>query len=50
MTTTNPPILGDCPSCSATVTTSDVLIQYEVDGQPAVYAECPHCREVVNPA
>ena len=49
MSTTNTSTLGDCPSCRATVRTVDVLIEYEVAGQPAVYAECPQCREVVNP-
>jgi len=43
------PRLGACPRCTTDVATRDVLIEYEKDGQPAVYAECPGCGEVVNP-
>lgn len=49
MSTTKPPRLGICPFCSAEVATTDVLIEYESADGPAVYAECPECRDVVNP-
>lgn len=49
MATKNPSTLGGCPFCSADVTTADVLIAYEKDGQAEVFAECPQCRDVVNP-
>jgi hypothetical protein len=44
-----PPTLGRCPDCTATIASYDVLIKYEADGQPAVWAECPACRQVVHP-
>ncbi|WP_076982703.1 DUF7837 family putative zinc-binding protein [Natronomonas moolapensis] len=37
MSTTDLSTLGDCPRCSASVTSIDVLIEYKIDGQPAVY-------------
>jgi len=43
--------LGSCPRCGASVASADVLIRYETaDGGTAVWAECPDCREVVDPA
>lgn len=45
-----PPTLGHCPDCAAEIASYDVLIEYKTDdGQPAVWAECPECREVVHP-
>lgn len=45
-----PPTLGHCPDCTAEIASYDVLIEYETeDGQPAIWAECPECREVVHP-
>jgi len=32
------------------VTSIDVLIEYKIDGQPTVYAECPGCQAVIKPA
>lgn len=50
MSTHNPPTLGICPSCETEIASYDVHIEYEApDGRPAVYAECPVCRDVVNP-
>jgi hypothetical protein len=48
-TSTPPPRIGTCPFCHAEVATTDVIIEYESNGRPAVYAECPGCRDVVNP-
>ena len=42
--------LGRCPDCAATVSTFDVLIEYETDEGCAVWAACPDCGEVVHPA
>lgn len=41
--------VGTCPVCGAGVARTDVLIEYETDGRPAAYAECPDCRAVVDP-
>lgn len=42
--------LGTCPHCHTDITTADVLIKYETsDGQSGVWAECPECRDVVEP-
>lgn len=49
MPTPNPPSLGTCPFCQAKITTSNVILKYETEAGPAVYAECPACRDVVNP-
>jgi len=49
MSTTGPSTLGGCPFCGADVMSTDVLIEYEVDDQPEVFAECPQCRDVVKP-
>lgn len=49
-THSSPPVLGRCPDCQAKIASFDVLIEYEADdGQPAVWAECPTCSEVVHP-
>lgn len=50
MSLQNPPTLGTCPVCETEVASYDVHIEYEdPDGQPAIYTECPACRDVVNP-
>jgi hypothetical protein len=47
---TQPATLGYCPFCGDTVTEHDVLIRYETtDGELGVWAECPGCRDVVDP-
>jgi hypothetical protein len=47
---TQPSTLGTCPFCGEAVTEHDVLIRYETaDGGPGVWAECPGCRDVVDP-
>jgi hypothetical protein len=42
--------LGTCPDCGTPIPTTRVLIEYQRNDGPAVYAECPDCREVVHPA
>ncbi|MFC4438542.1 hypothetical protein ACFO3C_12760 [Halostagnicola sp. GCM10023398] len=49
MSRQSPSRLGTCPACAATITAVDVLVEYDVNGQPAVWADCPDCREVVHP-
>lgn len=46
---TQPAPLGTCPACGETIPASRVLIEYETDGETAVFAECPGCRDVVHP-
>lgn len=41
--------LGACPFCNGDVPPGNVLIEYEKDGETAVYAECPSCEEPVHP-
>lgn len=41
--------IGTCPTCGTDIPATRVLIQYERDGEPAEYAECPSCALVVNP-
>lgn len=48
-TTSTPPQLGACPHCTSDIATRDVIIRYEKDGHPAVYAACPDCGDIVNP-
>ncbi|WP_438267512.1 DUF7837 family putative zinc-binding protein [Haladaptatus halobius] len=42
-------ILGTCPFCRATIPTSSLRIEYEAKTVSTVFAECPGCREVVQP-
>ena len=41
--------LGLCPECDASVPRSRLLVEYERDGRPATFAECPDCASVVSP-
>lgn len=41
--------LGTCPFCGSGVSRGAVLIEYEVDGDPRVFAECSRCGEPVRP-
>jgi hypothetical protein len=44
-------VLGLCPGCGSAIPGRRLLIEYETsDGRPAMYAECPDCRDVVHPA
>lgn len=47
---THHPALGTCPNCETAISAVDVLIEYETDDGPKVYADCPGCRGVVHPA
>jgi hypothetical protein len=49
MSTANPPSLGTCPFCQAEITTTKMIVGYETETGPAVYAEYPNCRDVVDP-
>ncbi|WP_232702099.1 phage terminase large subunit family protein [Halobacterium wangiae] len=42
-------VLGDCPHCATTIPKGALLVSYERDGWPAMYAECPDCGDVVHP-
>jgi len=48
MSTTRPPHLGTCPECGTTLASLDVSLNADSD-QPALYTDCPVCRESVNP-
>jgi hypothetical protein len=41
--------LGACPVCWTEIPEGLLLIEYEKDGDRAVYAECPSCEKPVNP-
>jgi hypothetical protein len=41
---------GACPDCETPLHSTDVLIEYERgNGQPAAWADCPRCRDIVRP-
>ncbi|MFB6137310.1 MAG: hypothetical protein ABEJ42_03070 [Halobacteriaceae archaeon] len=42
--------LGRCPRCATPIHREGLLIEYESADGPAMYAECPACRDVVAPA
>lgn len=42
--------LGTCPNCGEPIARDYLLIEYESDGRPAEFAECPDCRRVVHPS
>lgn len=48
-TTHDPPRLGRCPNCRTEIASFDVRIREPAGGPPTVLAECPTCRESVNP-
>lgn len=41
--------LGVCPFCEAVIQTGDVLIEYKIDGEMRMFAECYECEEPVQP-
>jgi len=41
--------LGVCPFCEAVIPTGTVLLEYEVNGEKRVFAECYECDEPVQP-
>ena len=48
-TTHNPPRLGRCPKCRTVIASFDVRIDETAGGPPTLLAECPTCRQPVNP-
>jgi len=45
-----PQTVGQCPNCDERIPRDYLLIEYESDGRPARFAECPDCRDVVHPS
>ncbi|WP_438267191.1 DUF7837 family putative zinc-binding protein [Halorussus gelatinilyticus] len=45
-----PQTVGRCPNCGESITRDYLLIEYESEGRPARFAECPDCRDVVHPS
>jgi len=41
--------LGVCPFCGSTLKAGSIILEYEVDGQRRVYAQCSECGEPVHP-
>ena len=41
--------LGVCPFCSSTLEAGSIIIEYEVEGEQRVFAECEQCDEPVHP-
>ncbi|WP_449267298.1 DUF7837 family putative zinc-binding protein [Halalkalirubrum salinum] len=41
--------LGTCPFCGTLVSPSEILIEYKVEGEHRLYAECSDCKEPVRP-
>jgi len=41
--------LGACPFCEIPVPRNAILIEYVVNNEERVYAECPKCKEPVQP-
>jgi len=41
--------LGNCPFCNARVPEHQSIIEFVTNGKQRVFAECPECREVVDP-
>jgi uncharacterized Zn finger protein len=44
----NPPV-GTCPECGEDIPSHRVLIEYETEDGPDMFAECMGCGEVVHP-
>ena len=41
--------VGACPACGTRIPPAQVLIEYEADGERRLFAECPGCRDVIDP-
>jgi hypothetical protein len=41
--------LGVCPFCEVVIPAGTVLLEYEVNGETRVFAECYECDEPVQP-
>lgn len=49
-TTDSDTVLGACTFCGETVADRHVIIEYEREsGELGVWAQCPGCREIVDP-
>jgi endogenous inhibitor of DNA gyrase (YacG/DUF329 family) len=43
--------VGECPDCGREIRSTNTLISYEKDdGTTGIFAECPECDDVVEPA
>jgi|GEM_PF-7076383 len=41
--------LGNCPFCGSSISNNATILEYEVDGEERLYAECYECNEPVQP-
>ena len=41
--------LGTCPFCGSAIPTGAILLEYEVEGENRLFAECAACEEPVQP-
>jgi hypothetical protein len=41
--------LGTCPFCETAIPAQAVLIEYEVEEETRLFAECTECNEPVQP-
>jgi hypothetical protein len=41
--------IGVCPFCGSAITAGAVLLEYEVEGETRMFAECYECDEPVQP-
>ena len=44
------PELGTCPFCGSALSTGAILVEYEVEGETRIFAECSECEEPVQPS
>lgn len=40
---------GTCPFCESAIPAGATLVEYEVDGEARIFAECHECEEPVKP-
>jgi formate dehydrogenase maturation protein FdhE len=41
--------LGVCPFCGSILRAGSVILEYKVNGERRVYADCEECNEPVHP-
>ena len=41
--------LGTCPFCESAIPAGATLVEYEVEGEARMFAECYECEEPVQP-
>ncbi|CCQ35487.1 small CPxCG-related zinc finger protein [Natronomonas moolapensis 8.8.11] len=41
--------LGTCPFCGSAITAGAILVEYKVENETRVFAECYECEEPVQP-